>query len=163
MRVPILLKQMQTDLFERRYASQLGSRRERLSGRSEITCQQRRRGGLLDEFEGNSRRCIVKTTRKGAVHHPVGKINVHVKRAVIARLCWRFLAFEFLKRANFKPVISGCLDPLDGAGAACLLDELYRLSRLIHQVVLKCVAHLKFGRRIAMAIQNYADSNHDHD
>jgi hypothetical protein len=72
------------------------------------------------------------------------------------------LAFAFLKSANFKLVISGCLDPLDGAGPACFLDELYRLRRLIGQVLRKCVAHLKFSWRIAMAVKNYADSDQDY-
>ena len=59
------------------------------------------------------------------MHHPVGEVNVHVKRAVIAGFCLRLLAFEFSKSANFKLVVSDCLDPFDGAGTACFLDELY--------------------------------------
>jgi hypothetical protein len=103
--------------------------------------------------------CVIETALKGAVHHPVGKINVYVKRAVIAGFCSRLLAFEFSKGANFKPVISNCLDPLDGAGTAGFLDERYRLSRLLHQIVLKCVAHLIFSWSIAMRVKNYADSD----
>ena len=71
-------------------------------------------GGRFDEFEGSSRGCVIETALKGAVHHPVGKVNVHGKRAVIAKFCLRLLAFEFSKGANFKAVVSGCLDPLYG-------------------------------------------------
>jgi hypothetical protein len=43
-------------------------------------------GGLLDEFERNSRGCVVETALKAAVHHPVGKVNVHVKASAKAEL-----------------------------------------------------------------------------
>ena len=70
--------------------------------------------GLLDEFEGKSRGCIVKTALKGEVHHSVGEVNVHVKRTVIAGVASRLLAFAFPKSANFELVVSGSLNPLDG-------------------------------------------------
>ena len=127
-----------------------------------LPASKRGTGGLLAEFEGNSRGCVVETAVEGAMHHPVGEVNVHVKRAVIAGFCLRLLAFEFSKSANFKLVVSDCLDPFDGAGTACFLDELYRPSRLIRQVVLKCLAHLNFSWRMAMDVKNYADSDQDH-
>ena len=87
--------------------------------------------GLLDEFEGNSRGCVVETALKVAVHHPVGEVNVHVKRAVIAGVASRLLAIVFSKTANFELVVSGSLNPLDGAGTVCFSYELYRPSCLI--------------------------------
>jgi hypothetical protein len=126
---------------------------------AQLPASKRGTDGLLDEFEGGSGGCVIETALKGAVHYSVGKINVHVKRAVIAGFFSRLLAFEFSKGANFKPVISNCLDPLDGAGTAGFLDERYRLSRLLHQIVLKCVAHLIFSWRIAMRVKNDADSD----
>src|ERR1017187_538266 len=116
----------------------------RVPDEARLPASQRSLGGLFDEFEGNFRGCVVETALKGAVHHPVGKVNVHVKRAVIAGLCSRSLAFEFSKSPNFKLVVSGCLAPLDGAGTACFLDKFYRPSHLISQVMLKGVAHLNF-------------------
>jgi len=57
------------------------------TGDARLPASKRGTGGLLAEFEGNSRGCVVETALKGAVHHPVGKVNVHVKRAVITGLC----------------------------------------------------------------------------
>jgi hypothetical protein len=124
-----------------------------------LPASKRGTGGLLDEFERNSRGCVVETALKGAVHHPVGKVNVHVKRAVISGFCSRLLAFEFSKSTNFKLVGAGCLDPLDGAGAACFLDKLHRLNYLIRQVTLKCAPHLIFSGRVAVSVKYHADSN----
>jgi hypothetical protein len=75
-----------------------------------LPASKRGASGLFDQFEGNSRGCVIETALKGAVHHAVGKVNVHVKRAVIAGLCSRLPAFEFSKGANFKPVASDCLE-----------------------------------------------------
>ena len=117
---------------------------------------------LLDEFEGNAHGCVVETALKCAMHHPVGKVNINIKRAVIAGFRSRLLAFEFSKGANFKPVISNCLNSLDDARTGGFLDELHRLSRLIHQVMLKSITHLDFGWRAAMRVKNYTESNRYH-
>ena len=96
-----------------------------------LPASKRGTGGLLAEFEGNSRGCVVETAVEGAMHHPVGEVNVHVKRAVIAGVASRLLAIVFSKNANFELVVSGSLNPLDGAGTASFSYELYRPSCLI--------------------------------
>jgi hypothetical protein len=104
----------------------------------------------------------VEAALKGAVQHSIDENNVHVERAVVAGFRLRLLAFELSKSANVKLVVSSCYDPLDGARAACLLDERYRVSQLLRQVVLKCVAHLKFSWWSTMRVKHYADSDPDH-
>jgi hypothetical protein len=156
------VSQIRSGIFIRQLREILGSRLTGYPDDARLLASNRSTDGLLDEFEANSRDCVVENALKRSVHHSVGKVNVHVKHAVIARLCSRSLAFELSKSPNFKLGVSGCLDLFDGAGATCFLDELYRPSRLIDQVMLKGVAHLNFRWRVAMRVKNHADGNQNY-
>src|ERR1035438_7231696 len=96
------VSQIRSGIFIRQLREILGSRLTGYPDDARLLASNRSTDGLLDEFEANSRDCVVDRKSTRSVHHSVGKVNVHVKHAVIARLCSRSLAFELSKSPNFK-------------------------------------------------------------